>query len=50
MSIPAVNYNRSSLVLLDHPPVEGQDGRGIVRHSVIRPGCEVELYHVQWTL
>ena len=26
-------------------PVEGQERSGIVRHSMIRPGCEVELSH-----
>ena len=27
--------------------VEGQDGCGIVGHSMVRPGCEVELSHFQ---
>ena len=34
-------------MLCDDPPVEGQDGRGIVWYSVVRPGCEVELSHLQ---
>ena len=40
-------YNWSRLVLLHDPPVEGQDGCGIVWYSVVRPGCEVQLSHLQ---
>ena len=45
--IPAVDHDRSlaSRVFLHHPLVEGQDGRGIVGHSVVRPGSEVEVRH-----
>ena len=50
--IPAVDQQRTFRwpVLFPHLLVEGQDGRGIVRHSVIRPGCEVELSDRQLTL
>ena len=34
------------MVSLDFP-VEGQERSGIVRDSMIRPGCEVELGHTQ---
>ena len=44
-----MDYNRSRFVLLHNPPVEGQDGCGIVCYSVVRPGCEVELSHLQST-
>ena len=37
------------MVLLLHSAVEDQDGRGIVWHPVVRPGCEVELGHLQRT-
>ena len=50
--IPAVDQHRAlggSVLFLDLP-VEGQDGCGIVGHSVVRPGCEVELSHFQTTL
>ena len=33
-----------------YSPVEGQDGCGIVRHPMIRPGLEVELSHLQSSL
>jgi len=38
------------LELFLHSPVEGQDGCGIVRHPMIRPGREVELSHLQSSL
>ena len=38
------------LVGSDDSPVEGQDGRGVVWHAVVRPGCEVELGHPQRVL
>ena len=34
-------------MLFLHSPVEGQDGCGIVRHPMIRPGREVEVSHLQ---
>ena len=40
----------ASLVLIDDSPVEGQDGRGIVGHSVVRPGSEVEVCYSQRVL
>ena len=51
-SPPAVDHDGTSLrlVLLHHSPVEGQDGRGIVGHPVVRPGREVEMGHLQRTL
>ena len=30
--------------------MEGQDGRGIVWHSVVRPGSEVEVFYSQRVL
>ena len=45
--IPAVDKYRPRLVFLHDSPVEGQDGCGIVWHSVVRPGGEVELSHFQ---
>ena len=47
--IPAVDNNWTSFVFPCDSPVEGQDGRGIVGHSVVRPGREVELSHLQTT-
>ena len=47
--VPAVDQHGSlgrSVMFLDFP-MEGQDGRGIVGHSVVRPGREVELSHLQ---
>ena len=46
---PAVDHERpfTRLVFLHDSPAEGQDGRGIVWHSVVRPGSEVELSHFQ---
>ena len=40
-----MNQNRSSLGVVRRfdPSVEGQHGRGIVWHSVVRPGSEVKL-------
>ena len=40
----------ASWMLLHDSPVEGQDGCGIVGHSMVRPGCEVELSHTQRVL
>ena len=37
-------------MLFHNSPVEGQDGCGIVRHPMIRPGHEVELSHLQSSL
>ena len=37
------------MVLLDLL-VEGEDGSGILGHTVVRPGREVELSHLQSTL
>ena len=37
-------------MLFPYSPVEGQDGSGVVRHPMIRPGCEVELSHPQRSL
>jgi len=37
-------------VLLHHSPMEGQDGCGIVRHPMIRPGREVEVSHLESSL
>ena len=34
-------------MLCNDTAVEGEDGRGILRHIVVRPGCEVELCHLQ---
>ena len=52
LALPAVDHERSlpGPVFLDHSPVEGQDGSGIVRHSVVWPGCEVKLCHFHGTL
>ena len=46
---PAVDHHGAlgGLVLFLHSPVEGQDGRGIVGHPVVRPGREVEMGHLQ---
>ena len=46
---PAVDHHGAlgQLVLFLHSPVEGQDGRGIVGHPVVRPGHEVEMGHLQ---
>ena len=44
---PAVDNDWTRFMFLHDSPVEGQDGRGIVGHSVVRPGCEVELSHFQ---
>ena len=46
---PAVDYDGSlaSRMFLDDSPVECQDGRGIVWHSVVRPGSEVEVCYSQ---
>ena len=47
--VPAVDQHGSlgrSVMFLDFP-MEGQDGRSIVGHSVVRPGREVELSHLQ---
>ena len=33
----------AALVFTDHSPVEGQERCGIVWHSMVRPGCEVEV-------
>ena len=51
-NVPAVDKHRAFgwSVLFLNLPVEGQDGSGIIRHSMIRPGSEVELSHFQWTL
>ena len=48
-SPPAMDHEWTftSVVFLCDSPVEGQDGRGIVGHSVVRPGSEVELSHIQ---
>ena len=47
-----MNQDRASPRLMGrhHPPVESQDGRGIVWYSMIWPGCEVELLHLKWTI
>ena len=37
------------MVLLDLL-VEGEDGSGVLGHAVVRPGREVELGHLQYTL
>ena len=37
-------------MLFLYSPVEGQDGSGVVRHPMIRPGREVELSHLQSSL
>ena len=49
---PAVDHHGAlgGLVLFLYSPVEGQDGSGVVRHPMIRPGCEVELGHPQSSL
>ena len=49
---PAVDHHWAlgRFVLFLHSPVEGQDGCGIVRHPMIRPGREVELSHLQSSL
>ena len=49
---PAVDHHWAFLwpVFFAHSPVEGQDGCGIVWHSMVRPGCEVKLSHFQWSL
>ena len=50
--VPAVDQHGSlgwSVMFLDFP-VEGQDGCGIVGNSMIRPGREVELSHLQTML
>jgi len=50
--LPAVDHHGAlgRLVLVLHSSVEGQDGCGIVRHPMIRPGCKVELSHLQSSL
>ena len=49
---PAVDHHGAlgGLVLFLYSPVEGQDGGGVVRHPMIRPGREVELSHPQSSL
>ena len=37
-------------MLFHNSPMEGQDGCGIVRHPMIRPGREVEVSHLQSSL
>ena len=51
-AVPAVDHHGplGRPVLFLHSPVEGQDGRGIVGHPVVRPGREVKLGHLQRTL
>ncbi len=51
-SPPAVHHEGSlaRVVLGPDPAVELQDGGGIVRHTVVRPGSEVKLGHVDRAL
>ena len=52
LALPAVDHDRTlaSVVFLKNPSMEGQNGSGIVRHSMVWPGCEVKLSHFHWTL
>ena len=44
----AVDHHRPALRVVEglHSADHGQHGRGILRHSMVRPRCEVELTYL----